>query len=52
MTGDLAGAAGSIGPLDGVDPEGQVAPLVEDVRIDDALDEIGPGGILRGRWFA
>jgi hypothetical protein len=49
MARDLARAAGSVGPLDRVDPEGQVAAPVENLRLDDALDEIGPGGIPRGR---
>jgi hypothetical protein len=48
MTDDIPGPARSVGPLDGVDPERQVAALVEDARLDDALDEIGPG-IPRGR---
>jgi hypothetical protein len=46
---DLACPARTIGSLDGVDPEGQVVPPKEDPRVDDALDEIGPGRILRGR---
>jgi hypothetical protein len=48
MTDDVAGPARAVGPLDGVDPERQVAALVQDPRLDDALDEIGPG-IPRGR---
>jgi hypothetical protein len=51
MAGDLARPARAIGPLDRVDPEGQVAAAMEDLRLDDALDEIGPGGILQGRRF-
>jgi len=48
MADDVAGPARAVGALDGVDPERQVAALVEDPRVDDALDEIGPG-ITRGR---
>ena len=36
--------ARAVGALDRVDPERQVATVVEDPRVDDALDEIGPGG--------
>ena len=49
---DVARAARAVGPLDRVDPERQVPAAVEDPRVDDALDEIGPGGIPRGRWVA
>ena len=52
VTGDLARPAGAVGALDGVHPERQIATLVEDPRIDDTLDEIGPGGIPRGRWVS
>jgi hypothetical protein len=48
MTGDLAGAARSVGSLDRVDLEGQVAALVDDLPVDDALDQ-GGFGIVRGR---
>src|SRR6185312_13016434 len=49
MAGDVALGARAVGALDGVDPERQVAAVMEDPGIDDVLDEIGPGGILRGR---
>ena len=52
MADDVARAARAVGALDGVDAERQVAALMEDPRVDDALDEIGPGGILRGRRVA
>jgi hypothetical protein len=35
--------------LDGVDPEGEVVPPMDDPPVDHAYDEIGPGGVLRGR---
>src|SRR5512141_1654368 len=46
------GRPGAVGALRGVDPEREVAPAMQDPGVDDALDEIGPGGILRGRWVA
>jgi hypothetical protein len=49
---DLACRPRPVGALDGVDSEGEIAPAVQDLRVDDALDEIDPGGILRGRWVA
>ncbi len=52
MAGDVAHGAGPVGPLDGVDPEFEERPAMEDARVDDALDEIGPGVWLRGRWLA
>ena len=52
VTRDVTFRMRAVGALDRVDPEGQVATLVEDLRIDDTLDEIGPGGILRGRGLA
>ena len=52
VAGDVARRARAVGALDGVDAERQVAALVDDPRLDDALDEIGPGGILRGRCGA
>ena len=52
MAGDVALGARAVGALDGVDPERQVAAVMEDPGIDDVLDEIGPGGILRGRRIA
>src|SRR4029079_13840637 len=48
---DVARPARAVGAFDGVDPERQVAALVDDPRVDDALDEIGPGGFPRGRCF-
>jgi hypothetical protein len=48
---DVPGGARSIGAFDRVDAEGQVAPAVDDMGIDDALDEIGPGGVRRGRVY-
>ena len=50
MAGDVARGTRPVGPLDRVDPERQVTTAVEDPRVDDALDEIGPG-FLRGRWL-
>ena len=49
MSGDLTGAARAVGPFDGVDLERQVATLVEDLAIDDALDEGGFGVLCRSR---
>jgi len=43
MTDDVALRARAIGSLDRVDPEGQIAPPVEDARIDDPLDELSVG---------
>jgi hypothetical protein len=42
MPGDVPGGAPAVGELDGVDTEGQVAPVMDDPRVDDALDEVGP----------
>jgi len=52
VPGDVAGRPAAVWKLDGVDPEGQVRALVDDPRLDDAFDEIGPGVVLRGRWLA
>jgi hypothetical protein len=49
VAGDIALRTRPIGPLNGVDPEADVPTLVESPRVDDPLNEIGPGGILRGR---
>jgi hypothetical protein len=49
MPGDVPGRPPAIGQLDGVDPEGQVRPAMDDPRVDDAFDEVGPGVVLRGR---
>src|SRR6185312_10483377 len=46
---DLTGAARAVGSLDGVDLEGQVAALVDDLPVDDALDQGGLGLTGRGR---
>ena len=51
MPGDVAHGPGAVGALDGVDPKGQELALVDDPGLDDALDEIGPGDRLRGRWI-
>jgi hypothetical protein len=49
VAGDVADRARPVRSFDRVDAELQELPAVEDLRIDDALDEIGPGGFLRGR---
>ena len=49
VTGDVALVARAVGPLDRVDPELEVAPTVEDARIDDPLDELVVG---RAEGFA
>ena len=49
VTGDLTGAARAIRSFDRVDSERQIVAAVDDLRLDDALDEIGPGDLLRGR---
>jgi len=48
VTDDVPRATRAVGTLDRVDLERQVATFVEDARLDDALDEIGPG-FPRGR---
>jgi hypothetical protein len=45
---EVARPARAVGALDRIDAERQVATLVDDPRIYDPLDEIGPG-IKRGR---
>ena len=52
MPGDVADGARAVGALDRVDPEFQELAAVQDLRIDDVLDEIGPGDRLRGRGLA
>jgi hypothetical protein len=49
---DLTRRARPIRALDGVDTEGQVAATMDDAGLDNALEEIGPGVILRGRSCA
>lgn len=49
MAGDVALVARSVGPLDRVDPELEVAAAVEDARIDDPLDELVVGRADLGR---
>jgi hypothetical protein len=43
VDGDVAVGSRPIGPLEGVDPERQVATVMEDPRRDDALDEVVGG---------
>jgi len=43
VAGNVPLRAGSIGPLDRVDPERQVAAAMEDARFDDPLDEVVGG---------
>jgi hypothetical protein len=52
MARDVAGRARPVGAFDGVDPELEELAAMEDLGIDDPLDEIGPGGVLRGRGLA
>jgi len=50
VTDDVAQGVRAVGTLDGVDADRQIAAAVDRPRIDDAFDEIGPGGFrLRGR---
>jgi hypothetical protein len=43
MDGDIAFGPRPVGPLDGVDPERQVAAAMEDPRRDDTLEEVVGG---------
>ena len=45
MTDDVALRARPVGPFDRVDLERQIAPAVQDARIDDPLDELGVGRV-------
>jgi hypothetical protein len=54
VTDDVALRTGAVGPLDRIDPEGEVATTVEDATVDDPLDELIVGGprIERGLGLA
>ena len=52
MPRDVTRRSGAVGAFDGVDAEFQEGAAVQDLRIDDVLDEIGPGVVLRGRGLA
>jgi hypothetical protein len=43
VAGNVALGPRSVGPLDGVDPERQVAAAMEDPRFDNPLDEVVGG---------
>jgi hypothetical protein len=49
MPGDVAGRPRPVGAFDRIDPEFEEGAAVQDLRMDDALDEFGPGVVLRGR---
>jgi hypothetical protein len=51
MAGPIPYGARAVGALDRVDAELDELPAMEDLRVDDALTKVGPGGILRGRWL-
>jgi hypothetical protein len=40
VAGDFPFRSTAVGPLDGVDPERQVATAMDDSRLDDPLDEV------------
>jgi hypothetical protein len=52
MPRDVTRRAGAVGAFDRVDAELQEGAAVQDLRIDDVLDKIGPGVVLRGRGLA
>jgi hypothetical protein len=49
VTGEIARRARAVRALDRVDAELDELAAMDDPSVDDALAQIGPGGILRGR---